>query len=265
MAKLRIAVGLLTFVNGLLYLPDFLAWFGSEGATPWDLVSQGTPTLSQITLRYLPTQDWIYSGILAIILVGSLMVTVGYKTRVSLFLTWLAQLLLYHRNPFYFHHVDVLVRAYLFCLLLSPCADHYSLDSKGRPQPSDKPPFAQRMVQVQVCLIYLEGVFGKLLQPEWLNGTAVYYALHFPDGMHHLVPAWMDHLWCYQFLTYSTLLIEASLALGLWVRGLRPVLIPVGILFHLGIQYFLNLDLLEFGMIVGYLAFTEGSAKGVWD
>ena len=117
---------------------------------------------------------------------------------------------------------------------------------------------------MKLCLIYGEAFFGKIVATAWLNGSAVYFATHFPDGARYPVPALMDRLWVYQGLTYFTLLIEFSLTFLVWFRPLRYPVLLLGVLFHLGIHCFLNLDLLEFGAMIAFLCFVYPQDMERW-
>jgi len=254
----RIAFGLLAFVNTLLYVPDFLTWFGADGAAPPEVMGRvaWAPLLG--LLIWLDLSNQAYAWLLCVFMVAQFCVVVGFRTRLSTFVVWILLNTFHQRNPSMWHQVDILLRLWCFALLFAPAGAMYSVDSYLRKKPADpSAPWAQRLIQVQMCAIYVQGFFGKLAGPRWLDGTAVYYATHFPDGMHNLVPPFMDHLWIYQALTYFTLLIEFSLWCLVWYRPLRYPILVAGVIFHLGIHYFLNLDLLEFGIIICYICFLN--------
>lgn len=265
----RIFFGLLGLLNAIAYLPDLLVWFGAEGAAPIESVLGLTNNPVTLWLVSHPLADQTYVRLIYAQIVASILLIVGLQSRLSLLAWWLIALLLRARNPAIWHQCDVFLRLAAFPLLFAPLGERYSLDSlmarKDRPQKFA--PWAQRLLQLQMCAIYLEGFSEKLSGPLWREGLAVYYALHFPDGMRHSVPMWMDNEWVYGFLTYFTFLIELSLWFLVWFPPLRYPILLGGIVFHLGIQYFLHLDYLEYSIMLYYAAFIppeDLDRLGIW-
>lgn len=253
----RVLFGILSLINGILYLPDLLVWFGADGAGPMDAVVGLTNNPMTHWLVQHPLSDSTYVRLLYLQLLASVFLIVGLQSRLSLFCWWLIALIFRARNPAIWHQCDVLLRLAAFPLLFAPLSERYALDTWFRkgPRPQKFAPWAQRLLQFQMCAIYLEGFLEKLSGVLWRDGLGVYYSLHFPDGMRHAVPAWMDHEWIYQILNYFTFYIELSLWFLVWFPPLRYAILAGGIVFHLGIQYFLHLDLLEYAIMLYYVTF----------
>jgi hypothetical protein len=51
--------------------------------------------------------------------------------------------------------------------------------------------------------------------------------------------------------------IEFSLALLIWVRDLRYILLALGMLFHLFLEYSLNVSLFEWDVLSAYILFVD--------
>jgi hypothetical protein len=269
-AVFRMAFAVLSLLNALYFLPDFMTWFGSHGVTPLAAVGKLRTLLLTRLLVSLDPGDAFFWGILWLQIATSLTVLIGWQTRASLVLLWVTRLVLFHRNPYMWHQIDIFLRIYNFLLLFCPSGGALSLDEwlRRRDDPKARPryfaPWGQRMIQLQMSLIYAEAFVGKLAGKTWLDGTAVYYATHFTDGMRHSVPPFMDHLWVYQALTYFTLAIELSLCLLVWIRPLRYPVLLAGTAFHLGIHWFLHLDLLELGAMLPFLCFLDPPDVDRW-
>jgi hypothetical protein len=259
----RVAFGVLSLLNSLLFLPDFMIWFSDGGAAPPGSVARVQPTLVLALLQRVHPGDGFYISLLLLEILGSGLVALGLFTKPSLLVVSLARLILHHRNPLLWHQVDILLRYYGPILLLCPCGEMYSLDRwlcrRGNPAAPLRhfAPWGQRMIELKLSLIYAEAFSGKIVGQSWLDGTAVYYATHFLEGVRHPVPAVMDHLVVYQALTYFTLAIEFSLAVLIWFPRLRYPILLGGLLFHLGIHAFISLDLLEPGVVIAYLCFVD--------
>jgi predicted DCC family thiol-disulfide oxidoreductase YuxK len=117
-------------------------------------------------------------------------------------------------------------------------------------------PWAQRLAQIQIAVLYLISVLNKWPGATWRDGTAVYWALSIPDLHRFPVPLLNgDHLWLINIATYGTLAVELALALLVWVPRLRLYVLTAGVLMHLGIEYSMNIPLFSFLMIAGYMPF----------
>ncbi len=181
----------------------------------------------------------------------------------------------FRNHPYFFLLV-------LFILLFSPADDALSIRSifravKNR-QPiaasllgSQQPLAFQRLIQVEVCIVYLFAAFHKL-NMGYLSGLVLnYYLVDFSSfGRPGIV---FKALFLDPFLTSMenfvlseqtliilsalTVVFEFGLPLALWFRKTRSMAIILGIGFHLGI--FFGMDILNFSlaMIATYLLFLD--------
>ena len=271
MSVFRIAFGVLSLLNTLLFLPDFLVWFGQDGAASLSSVARlQSGVFLDLLLRWRPG-DGFYLLLLGLELVASALTIVGFWTRSSLAVVCLTRLILYQRNPLFWHQVDILLRYYGPMLLLTPASgEMYSVDAWLRRRANPEAPvrhfspWPQRLIQVKLALIYLEAFLGKMAGKAWWDGSAVYYATHFTEGSRVSLPGFLDALWVYQALTYFTLAIEFCLFSLIWFPRWRYRVLLGGVLFHLGIHLFIALDLLEFGVLAAYLCFVYPGDMERW-
>jgi antimicrobial peptide system SdpB family protein len=111
------------------------------------------------------------------------------------------------------------------------------------------------ILRVQVCAIYLNAVMAKVRVSEWLNGTALYFWMTDPlmgPGREHLgfFSSLLSDAGLVTASTWSVLLMQVLLAMGLCMpRVYRPLLLPVGLLFHVG-------TVVAFGLMSFCLAMT---------
>src|SRR5204862_7262740 len=101
-------------------------------------------------------------------------------------------------------------------------------------------PWALRLMQLQMSLIYLRTVGWKLRGKTWRNGTAIAYALRAVDFRRCTAPKFLFSPKITRVLTYGTLVAETFVGLGVWISELRYAAIIVGFALHLGIETFLN-------------------------
>ncbi len=169
---------------------------------------------------------------------------------------------LQRRNPAVLNAGDRLLANLGFYLMLAPSGASLSLDRWRRATGSfwefpARAPWALRLVQVQLSLLYLSTVWEKLQGQTWADGTAISYGLgigrlarvHLPDGL-------TDSVLLVNLLTWSTLVIELSLALLVWRRRLRPWVLGFGVAMHLCIEVTMMVGFLGMAILVAYLAFV---------
>lgn len=268
----RIFVGVLALINTLLYVPDFFVWFGSDGAAPLDVIEATAPRYPFLPLyKWWMPDDAVFATLLFFRVMSAFFFMVGFHTRLNLFVYWLLALAFFQRNPIVWHQVDIVLRVWTLLLLFAPCGEMYSVDSFLRSRNAEEgsaprmfAPWVQRLIQVQLTLIYMEAFWGKVAGPLWRNGTAVYYATHFADGMRRPMPHMFDHLWIYMALTYFTLFIEFSLFFFIWFKPLRYPVLLGGLFFHAGLHYFLHLDMLEYVVVIAYVCYLEPDDLERW-
>jgi hypothetical protein len=152
---------------------------------------------------------------------------------------------------------DTILRCAGFVLVVSPQVPVWSIGpawAKGRC--SEPARYGLRMLQWQLMLIYVCTVWLKAPDEFWRRGEAITYFMmsmfaRFPN------PAFSHHAVLGGVLTYSTLLIEASLPFLLWNRRTRMLGVVLGAGLHLGIGLSARLALFTLAMVPLYAAFFE--------
>ncbi len=111
------------------------------------------------------------------------------------------------------------------------------------------------MLQIQTAVVYFLTFYWKSMGVTWINGTAVYYALHLQSFQRFPVP--IHNLFVLKSLTWTTLLIEFALAVLIWFKELRYPVLLAGLGLHLGIEYAMNIPLFEWMIIAAYVNFID--------
>jgi hypothetical protein len=106
-------------------------------------------------------------------------------------------------------------------------------------------------------MIYLVTCLWKLRGSYWIDGTALYYAVHLAQYWRYPVPYVFEHLWTIKLMTWGTLLLEFALGTLLWIKELRYPILIAGALMHLGIEFTMVVPLFSWLMMIGYLTFVE--------
>ncbi|MFE4589581.1 sporulation-delaying protein SdpB family protein [Streptomyces laurentii] len=115
------------------------------------------------------------------------------------------------------------------------------------------------LARLQMSVLYFQACVAKLPHAEWADGTALYYwinnyAFGAADWLHPALNAVVGNPLGVALMTWLPLVIELSLAAALLLpQKVRWILLPVGILFHLGIAVVMGLWSFALAMSAGLL------------
>jgi len=267
MTLVRIGWGALVAGWALTLLPD-VDPFLTDGALRYDLP---TPAGSWNPLDWIA---WSGAPLAACLLlaVAGLATMVGFRTRLSSAVAVLCLLALQRTNTTVFNSGDLLLRLIGISVALSPCGLLWSVDAalarrRGeRTEPAPwRAPWALRLLQLHIAIGYLLSAAAKLRGSTWHDGTALGRALRIEDLQRFAVPEWIfEQSVLLNLLTWSTLAFEASFLFLVWNRRLRPWVLGLGVLFHLGIDIALDIGWFTMAMWVAYLAFVFPEVADRW-
>jgi Vitamin K-dependent gamma-carboxylase len=201
--------------------------------------------------------------LLILLLLAAIALTIGYKTRFSAFLVWFLIVSFDNRNPFILNCGDAFIRIAALLVLLGPAGKMYSLDRwfESKKEQSHDPvvlcqPWAQRLMQFQIALVYAWSFFYKSGE-SWWNGTAVHYAMHVKSFSSFVDPSAFDNIWLCRLLDSGTLIIEFSLFTLVWVSAFRYWVLLAGLLLHSSLLVTMNFPSLQLIMMASYINFIE--------
>jgi hypothetical protein len=265
LAFVRIAFGLVVtaWTLSLRGDGDFGAFFQHDGilpATNW----HAAPSL--VSLLRIWDGDGATTIVFLLLLVSSILLTLGLFTRVAALAVFIGIMSFERRNPFLFNSGDGLLRLLALYLVFAPSGAYLSLDRWRRdrehfwevPLASS---FALRLMQIQLSALYIGSVWAKLSGGSWNDGTAVSYALRTGDLHRFGLPGFLStSLLMSNLETFGTLAIESALAFLVWNRRLRPWVLGAGVILHLAISYGIRVGFFSLGIFTLYLAFLTPTA-----
>jgi hypothetical protein len=241
--------------------PQMSTFFGPEG------VIGGAPeerSWAAWTLLALGAGPTILGASLMVLFVGSVALLVGWHSRLAALAVFVTLVSLERANPYVFNSGDVLLRILALLLLLAPSGAAFSLDERrrrraGSPATAAVPAWGLRLIQLQVSVMYVSAVWHKLHGSTWRDGTALDHALALPDLARFSVVS--DVLqrsdWLSAFAAYATISVEAMLAVAIWWPRARPIVLVLGVLFHLAIDASLRVGFFTLAVFVGYVSFVS--------
>lgn len=202
-------------------------------------------------------------------LVG-LALLLGFRTRITTVIAWFFQFSLMKRNYLVNNGGDATLVCLLFWAMFVPWGRRFSLDGLCDQQPPDDASDSNRYFSpANICLIgqlfiiYWVSVYHKL-EPSWLSGKAVYYALQsdlYSRSTRELVLPYPNAM---AALTYLTLVGESLGALVLLSPEWRSKALACFsfISMHLGFGLFLRIGIFAFTPPLTSVALLP---TGLWD
>jgi hypothetical protein len=259
LALVRIAFGMLVLAWTVTLTHDAYSFFSGSGILPSSTYEGEAATAWG--LLDLADSRFAIALLLAILSLASLCLVVGLYTRLAAVLVFIGLISLERRNPFVFNSGDGLLKVTAFYMTLAPAGASLSLDRWRRARDAfwefpRRAPWALRLMQVQLSILYLATVWTKLSGSTWNEGTAISYAARLEDLTRFELPesiATSELL--INLMTYGTLAVEASIGILVWNRALRPWVLGLGVMLHLAIDLTMRVGFFSYALFVLYLAF----------
>jgi hypothetical protein len=258
LALLRIGFGVIALGWTIALAPDLDAFFSHSGLLAGQPKAGGAWGLLAVF-----HSDGAVQVLFAVLLVSCLALIVGYQTRLAAVLVFVGILSFERRNPYVFNTGDGLLRLIAFYLMLAPAGASLSVDRwrQARERFWEFPlraPWALRLLQIQLSVLYIAGLWVKLQGTTWNNGTAVSYSMRISDLTRFPMPGFLTHsALLANLMTYGTVAVELSIPILVWNRRLRPWVLLVGVGLHLGIEYSIRVGFFSLAMLTLYLSFLN--------
>jgi hypothetical protein len=256
----RIVYGLIILGYLALMTVEFDYWYTGAGLLQGEESRVAAGPLRFSPLQYIddPVIAHVFLAVTASVAVAF---TLGWRTRLMSVLLYLGMLSFYHRNVSSNGGPDAVPMILSFYAMLCPCGAAFSLDAlraakkRGTLAEPLIVPWAVRLLQMQLCLIYFQSCVIKSRGESWLNGTTVHYILFNREyGQFNL--EWLaQYPLLINAMTHGALLIEFALAFWLWFRPTRRWAILGGLALHIGIRPLLNVPAFGEAMTATYLTF----------
>jgi hypothetical protein len=269
LAWFRSWLGLLSLVNLWLLWPDMPMWLGNDGVLPpgvhRDMIGGTRISVFMIT----GYSDVAIGVIRGLALAGGLGLWLGICPRCAAFSGWLAAVSYSWRNMDIVHSGDNLIRIGMFFLIFARSDGALSLPREVRrrffPQagadapspPSPVPAWPQRILQIQLCILYLSAGIWKAMGPTWRNGTAVGLVLQLGEFQRFPIPDFFMTPVMSLVMTYGTLAFELGFPLLVWVPRLRLPVLIAGLAFHAGLEWVMNVQMFQWLITAYYLLWLQ--------
>lgn len=262
----RILYGLCVVATVSLLHSDWLNWFGVHSWMTWTTMTKVEPGARLDIFSLLPQNDAWVEAFFWFTLISALLLTLGLLTRLSSIATFLCVTSIQQRNLFIWHSGDTFLRVAGFFLMFAPAGAALSLDRllrvrAGKEGAEIRPisPWAQRMIQIELAILYFTAFCWKSEGAPWVDGTALYYAAHLNSIHRFPLPSWFGQPWFGRLGSWFTLALEFALGTLIWFKEVRYPLLLTGLLFHLFLEYAFNIPLFQWDILSAYVLFVDPS------
>ncbi|MCA9232610.1 MAG: hypothetical protein KDA57_18315 [Planctomycetales bacterium] len=271
---LRVLAGAMLFYTHLVWSLDLQAFIGQKGWLPVDFIRgiQGHQWSVWSIFFYIeePWQLWcvhIFSVLVFLFLM------LGLFSRTSAIFGFLLAVSYAHRvSPGAYFGLDKINCMFALYLMLGPCGARYSLDRIWRLRRGDTSPVAPstsanlaiRLIQLHLCIIYLFSGLAKLLGENWQAGSAVWWAVANYEYQ-SLSATWLAS-WpvLVGLATHITVFWELFYCCLVWNRHLRPIVLWIAVVVHLGIAMFMGMITFGLAMLFANLSFLQPATVRRW-
>ena len=257
---IRILYGLIALANLGFCAVEIDHWYTDQGLLrgdeAWTIAGSSQPSLLHFYQGPIAARVAF-----AVTATFAALLTIGWRTKLVSILYYLGMLTIHNRNLVSSSGADVLLLVNGFHLMLSPCGAAYSVDAwldRRRRGTDASPlivPWALRLIQIQVALVYMGASILKAGGNLWINGSALHYVLNNDEVTRFDVRFLTEYPLLINAMTYSALAMEFALAFFLWSRWARPFVLYLGLMLHAGILVTINIPCFGELMWIGYLAF----------
>jgi hypothetical protein len=265
-ALFRILYGLLVISTLGLLRPDWLSWYGVHGWVSLPTALKLEPGHRLNLFSIIPQSDAWVEALFWAALASAISLTCGLFTRINSILVFVFLTSIQQRNLYITHGGDTFLRMAGFFLIFAPAGAALSLDRvirirRGKESHTTQPrsPWAQRMIQLQLSFLYLATFLIKIQGASWLHGSALFFVYHLEELRRFPIPAWFLRPTVLKLGTWSALLLEFSLGVLIWIKELRYPLLALGLLFHLWLEYSLNIPLFQWDVLSAYVLFVDAN------
>ena len=259
---LRILFGVLMLISLAYDLPEVAYYYSTEGLIPEEHIHTLTNYARFSVLDYVQSPAGVYV-VYMVFMAVMLLFTLGYKTKYVKFLQFILVLSFDERNPLILE--QGLLRALSFYLMISPCGKALSIDSLSAGIKKIAG-WHVLLIKMHVAGMYFFAGIEKLAYQSWIDGTAVNFILR--NNIFNRVN--MDWITAIPFvifpLTWLSLLFQVSFPAAIWFERFRKPLLLAGLIMHLGIFIFLDVEWFSLTMLAAYAVFLkhEEICAAIW-
>jgi hypothetical protein len=256
----RIAIAMVGLAQVVSLWPYMHQFYGNFGLIQWAVIETAPdtwlPSVGKLSLLAAPldisadTVLTIVFGAYAVSLIG---LALGWKTRVWSIATLLLHTLTVNSGYISLYGVDTLLHVCLFYCAWMPVGASASIDVLRSHKPIERTwqaTLSLRVLQLHLCILYINTGFAKASGSQWWTGEALWRALIQPQFATFDL-AWLaQYPWILQAAGVAVVMLQVGYAFFIWPRITRPYWCAATLALHAGIFIFMGLWMFALTMIV---------------
>ncbi|MBL8047202.1 MAG: HTTM domain-containing protein [Chthonomonas sp.] len=262
MGVYRILLGVAHLANWAIIGQHFEQFFTEKGLVTKDLAARFNGDVWRFN-PLMSTPDNVTRLLYVVMILSAVCVMIGLFTRVSSVLLALLTIAFHVRNPVLLHGGDTLLRNMTILMALAPAGAALSVDAFLRRRRGEEPIgsvslWPQRMMALQLAVVYVTSVVQKWNGESWKNGTATWYPPQLTEFQRFPVPAFLDTQPWLTITSYGTMLLEVALGTLVFWKPARRYVVLGGLLLHGSIEWRFNIPLFAFTICSCYVLYYSG-------
>jgi Vitamin K-dependent gamma-carboxylase len=263
-ALFRIIYAVLVIATAMLLHSDWLAWYGPHSWISAATMHVVEPGRRLNLFSVIPQTDFAITAFFWVFIAAAICLMLGLFTRASSIIVFLCLTSIDQRNLFVLHGGDTFLRVAGFFLIFAPAGAAISIDRllrirSGKESAEIRPraPWAQRMIQLELALLYLVSFWWKMKGGAWIEGSALYYVFHLDEFQRFPIPQFLLHPAVLRVGSWLALAVEFSLGTLIWIKKFRYPLLLIGVVFHLSLEYSINVPMFQWDVLSAYILFID--------
>lgn len=264
LAALRIGLALVLLAQAALIAPWYRELYGDDGVLPpplQDVLARpGLPHLNDLIRLFASVGiggPAVATAVVSLYLLALTALLLGLGTRAAAVAAWFSHMVLMTAANGTNYGADQIAHVFLFYLIWAPSGAAISLDRRlgwAAPGPTPMARLSLRVIQLQLCIIYLTGGVAKAMSRLWWNGDSIWRSVMSPE-YRQLDFSWLaHHPWVAVVAGWGVILVETGYAFLVWPRRTRRIWVLSTMALHLGIALFMGLAIFGALMMVLTLA-----------
>jgi vitamin K-dependent gamma-carboxylase-like protein len=260
-AQFRIFFGCVLLYEATFLARNFEPYFGPDGLVRYSSFARQSAGRALSLFLYLPGTLRSARAIFVVHVTAILCMTAGFMTPVSTVVTYVTVRSFVNRTPMIGNGGDNVAKIMCFLLIFASSGNAVSVDhtlfSSTSGSLTIDHPWAFRLMQIQVSMIYLWTAYWKLGGRTYRDGTASYYAVTNIAYRRLRLPGILLRQRFVRPATWGAFSFEWLIGPSLWIQELRLAGAVSAIIFHLILETLLNLQLFSWYMISCLLLFVD--------
>ena len=214
----------------------------------------------------IPPTDFAINALFVVFILAARSASRGFLHPRRSIVVYLCLTSIDQRNLFILHGGDTFLRVSGFFLIFAPAGaalsvdrllSHSSRQRNCRAELRPRAPWAQRMIQLELAFMYLVSFWWKMRGGAWIDGTALYFVFHLDEFQRFPVPQFLLRPAILRIGSWLALAAEFLLGTAIWIRKFRYPLLVFGVLFHLSLEWAINVPMFQWDVLSAYVLFID--------